>query len=141
MGRKAVRWGTEPLGGNTPAQRLRAPTHRLPAHHRHAPDDSTARRNASPGAPPTGQPTTSQQSTAAPARPASFSPAGQPHTAPRPDAAPRPDTAPARPASAAAASATQAHAAEPQTAVGVAQEKLRAATAGLGRFTTAAKEK
>src|SRR5680860_1622071 len=58
-----------------------------------------------PGAPPTGQPTTSQQSTAAPARPASFSPAGQPHTAPRPDAAPRPDTAPARPASAPAAGA------------------------------------
>jgi hypothetical protein len=31
--------------------------------------------------------------------------------------------------------------AEPHSAVGVAQDKLRAATAGLGRFTTAAKEK
>jgi hypothetical protein len=30
---------------------------------------------------------------------------------------------------------------EPHTAVGVAQDKLRAATAGLGRFTTAAKDK
>ncbi len=98
------------------------------------------------GAQPSGQPSTSQQSTAAPARPAparpaSVSPTGQPYAAPRPDAAPRPGTAPAQSASAPAASATQAPATEAQTAVGVAQEKLRSATAGLGRFTTAAKEK
>jgi len=93
------------------------------------------------GTQPTGQPTTSQQSTTAPGRPASFSPAGPTHPAPRPDTAPRPDAAPARPASAPAANATEAPAAEAQTAVGAAQDKLRSATAGLGRFTTAAKDK
>ncbi|PKQ17685.1 MAG: hypothetical protein CVT68_07245 [Actinobacteria bacterium HGW-Actinobacteria-8] len=93
------------------------------------------------GAQPTGQPTTSPQSPTSTERPTSFSPAGPTQPTPRPDTAPRPDVAPARPASAAAAGATQAPAAETQTAASVAQEKLRSATAGLGRFTTAAKEK
>jgi hypothetical protein len=93
------------------------------------------------GEQPTGQPTTSQQSPTSTERPASFTPAGPTQPAARPDTALRPDVAPARPASAAAAGTAQAPAAETQTAASLAQEKLRSATAGLGRFTTAAKEK
>jgi len=97
------------------------------------------------GTRPAAQPTTSQRSTTqhstsqhpatAPVRPAAVSPAAPTHAPSRPDAAP------ARPASAPAAGAAQAPAAEPQTAVAAAQEKLKSVGAGLGRFTTAAKDK
>lgn len=78
------------------------------------------------GVRPPGQPPT------APVRPASYSPAPLAPTGPT---APRPGTTPSP------TGAPQAPPAESQTAVSAAQEKLRSATAGLGRFTTAAKEK
>ena len=93
------------------------------------------------GAQPTGQQPTSQHPTTAPTRPASFSPAGPAQPAPRPDVAPRPDAAPARPAPTATTATPEAPEAENQSAVGAAQEKLKSVTAGLGRFTTAAKDK
>ena len=89
------------------------------------------------GARPAGQPATSQHSTTA-ARPSSYAPPG---TAPSAPTTPRPDVAPARPSQTPRTGAPQAPATEGQTAVGVAQDKVRSATAGLGRFARAAKDK
>ncbi|WP_291378633.1 DUF3566 domain-containing protein [Demequina sp.] len=99
------------------------------------------------GTRPAGQAPTSQHATAAPARPASYAPPGT--TAPSAPAAPRPDTAGPRPDTATPPRTTQTpqtgapKATEPegQGAVGAAQDKLKSASAGLGRFARAAKDK
>ncbi|MCB2412650.1 DUF3566 domain-containing protein [Demequina sp. TTPB684] len=103
------------------------------------------------GTQPTGQPSTSQHSTTAPSRPASsYAPPG---TAP---AAPRQEGAPARPSYAPQTGTPQTgtpqtgtpHTGAPQSTeedshgvVGAAQDKVRSATAGLGRLTKSAKDK
>lgn len=96
-----------------------------------------------PGARPTGsqptgergpgQPSTSQHQTAQ--RPSSFAPQGPATTSPRPEVSPE------RPASAPGTGAPQSGETESHGAVGAAQEKLKSAASGLGRFTSAAKEK
>ncbi len=100
----------------------------------------------------TGQPSTSQHSTSAPVRPASFSPAEPTRTPPRPDPSPYrdyvtlPDSAPTQttkaPASnepqAPASNEPQAPAEENQSTIGAAQDKVKsAAAAGIGRFKSA----
>lgn len=85
------------------------------------------------GTQPTSRPTTSTHQTSA--RPSSYSP---PESTP---SAPKPDVTPARPASAPTTGAPADGGEESHGAVGAAQEKLKAAASGLGRFTTAAKDK
>lgn len=80
-----------------------------------------------------GQAPASQQPTST--RPSSFSPQSPATTSPRPDAAPE------RPASAPRTGTPESTEAESHGAVGAAQDKLRAAASGLGRFTSAAKDK
>ncbi len=79
------------------------------------------------------QPTTSQHDVAP--RPSTYAPPSTGSTAPRPDVAPE------RPASAPRTGAPQSGETESHGAVGAAQEKLKSAASGLGRFTSAAKDK